>query len=185
MIKRKSVRNHILIGGSLLILSACNLNQASNPLPDPSFREARFQQMQKLQTFRDCRDHALQLDKQAGSHGSAARFLTSATVTQKCVTDLGPAANIISADERMRLQALSVINYFRGGNVEMARRHFQKFKTNWPEHDLYLSEGTSFMATAEALLGGTEDKTFGQFMALNVADEVKAEMRRLAHWKNK
>lgn len=175
----------MLAGGALLTLAACNMNQAANPLPDTGFREARFEQMQRLQAFRGCRDEALQLDTQARSRGSAPAFLTSAQVLDKCVADLGPAAKSVPADERMRLQAMSVVNYFRGGDVESARRRFDSFKAAWPEHDLYFAGGTSFIATAEALLGRTEEKTFGRFMALNVTDEVKSEMRRLNHWKNK
>ncbi|MBT6285904.1 MAG: hypothetical protein HOI96_12090, partial [Rhodospirillaceae bacterium] len=95
------------------------------------------------------------------------------------------AAKSVAANERMRLHALSVVNFFKGGDVEMARRQFDGFKSAWPEHDLYFSGGTSFVATAEALLGRTEPQTFGQFLALNVTDEVKSEMRRINHWKNK
>jgi len=185
MTLRKTILRSTVIGGALLTLAACNMNQTANPLPDTGFREARFEQMQKLQAFRGCRDEALQLDTQARSRGSAPAFLTSAQVLDKCVSDLGPAAKSVPADERMRLQAMSVVNYFRGGDVEMARRQFERFKANRPEHDLYFAGGTSFIATAEALLGRTEEQTFGQFMALNVTDEVKSEMRRLNHWKNK
>ena len=185
MTTRTIILKSTLLGGALLGLAACNMNQAANPLPDTGFREARFEQMQRLQAFRGCRDEALQLDTQARSHGSAPAFLTSARVLDKCVADLGPAAKSVPADERMRLQAMSVVNYFRGGDVESARRRFDSFKAAWPEHDLYFAGGTSFIAIAETLLGRTEEKTFGRFLALNVTDEVKSEMRRLNHWKNK
>jgi hypothetical protein len=185
MTTRKTVLKAATLGASMLALAACNMNQTANPLADASFREARFEQMQKLQAFRTCRDQALDMDSQARARGSAAAFLTSANVLQKCNTDLGTAAKSVPENERMRLHALSVINYFKGGDVEMARRQFDGFKTAWPEHDLYFSGGTSFIATAEALLGRTEPQTFGQFLALNVTDEVKSEMRRINHWKNK
>ena len=185
MPKRNVILKSAVLGGALLALTACNMNQTANPLPDTSFREARFEQMQKLTEFQGCRDQGLQLDSQARARGAAPAFLTSAQVLDKCVTSLGSAAKAVPANERMRLQALSVVNYFKGGDIEMARRQFDRFKTTWPEHDLYFSGGTSFIATAEALLGRTEPKTFGQFMALNGTDDVKSEMRRLNHWKNK
>ena len=40
-------------------------------------------------------------------------------------------------------------------------------------------------ATTEVLLGRTDPISFGQFAALNVNKTVKAEMRRLNHWKDK
>jgi hypothetical protein len=185
MTTRKHIIKAATLGASLLALTACNLNQTANPLPDTGFREARFAEMQKLQSFRTCRDQALNLDSQARARGSSAAFLTSANVLQKCNADLGTASKSVPENERMRLHALSVINFFKGGDVEMARRQFDGFKAAWPDHDLYFSGGTSFVATAEALLGRTEPQTFGQFLALNVTDEVKSEMRRINHWKNK
>jgi hypothetical protein len=185
MTTRKNILKTALLGASILTLAACNLNQTANPIADAGFREARFEEMQKLQDFRTCRDQALGMYAQARARGSSAAFLTSANVLQKCNADLGSAAKSVPENERMRLHALSVINYFKGGDVEMARRQFDGFKAAWPEHDLYFSGGTSFIATAEALLGRTEPQTFGQFLALNVTDEVKSEMRRINHWKNK
>lgn len=185
MTTRKNILKAATLGVSMLALAACNMNQTANPMAEASFRESRFEEMQKLQSFRTCRDQALQMDSEARSRGSAAAFLTSARVLEKCNTGLGTAAKSVAANERMRLHALSVINYFKGGDVEMARRQFDGFKSAWPEHDLYFSGGTSFVATAEALLGRTEPQTFGQFLALNVTDEVKSEMRRINHWKNK
>ena len=185
MTMRKNVLKAVVLGAAMLALTACNLNQAANPLADVEFREARFEEMQKLQSFRTCRDQALNMDSQARARGASGAFLTSARVLEKCNADLGTAAKSVPEDERMRLQALSVINYFKGGDVEMARRQFNGFKAAWPEHDLYFSGGTSFVATAEALLGRTEPQIFGQFLALNVTDEVKSEMRRINHWKNK
>lgn len=185
MTARKHVLKATLLGASMLTLAACSLNQTANPIADTSFRESRFEEMQKLQAFRSCRDLALETDTQARARGSSAAFLTSANVLRKCNADLGSAAKSVPENERMRLHALSVVNYFKGGDVEMARRQFDGFKAAWPEHDLYFSGGTSFVATAEALLGRTEPQTFGQFLALNVTDEVKSEMRRINHWKNK
>jgi len=185
MTTRKNIFKAATLGASLLALAACNMNQTTNPLAEASFREARFEEMQKLQSFRTCRDQALQMDSDARARGSAAAFLTSARVLDKCNADLGTAAKSVAANERMRLHALSVVNFFKGGDVEMARRQFDGFKSAWPEHDLYFSGGTSFVATAEALLGRTEPQTFGQFLALNVTDEVKSEMRRINHWKSK
>lgn len=170
---------------TLLTLGACTSSEPANPLAGVEFREQRFEQMRRLQAFRACRDHALQLDTEARTRGSSGAFLTSAKVLQKCDADLGTARDAVAANERMRLHALSVVNYMKGGDLEQTRRRFDSFKTTWPEHDLYFAGGVSFVATMEAFLGRTEPQSFGRFLALNVTDEVKSEMRRINHWKNK
>jgi hypothetical protein len=173
-----------VLGVALGGLTACVMDGAGAP-PDTSYREARFEQMQQLKAFERCRDEGLHLDASARARGAADAFLTSADVLAKCNAEIGAAAAIAPEDERMRLHALSVVNYIRGGDVERARRQFDSFKAAWPDNDLYLTGGTSFIATAETLLGRTEQQTFGTFMALNVTDEMKREMRRMNHWKNR
>ena len=173
-----------IVGAALIGLSGC-VTDSVNPLPDTSFREARFEQMQKLKGFEQCRNEGLQLDADARTRSSTGAFLTSAAVLAKCTDELGTAASAVPQEELMRINALSVVNYFKGGDVEMARRRFDGFKAAWPDHDLYLTGGTSFVATVETLLGRTESQSFGRFLALNVTQDMKSEMRRMNHWKNK
>jgi len=52
-------------------------------------------------------------------------------------------------------------------------------------HDLYFADGSSFVASSEALLGRSDNWTFGKFAVLNVNDDLKREIRRMHHWKNK
>jgi len=85
----------------------------------------------------------------------------------------------------MRVHALAALNYFKGGDVEQARRSFEDFKATYPDSDLYFADGSSFTETTEVLLGRTDPISFGQFAALNVNKSVKSEMRRLNHWKDK
>ena len=85
----------------------------------------------------------------------------------------------------MRISALAIVNYFKGGDMEQARRSFEAFKSKYPQHDLYFADGSSFVASSEVILGRSEDWTFGTFAALNVNDDLKREVRRMHHWKNK
>lgn len=167
-----------------LIITGCNMNTVSNPLPYER-NIADVEDLLKKKAFGKCRDEALQLDGNARSRGVAGGFVTSARVMDGCLNDLGRSAHKVNAEERMRLMALSVVNYLKGGEVELARQQYEKFTESWPGHDLYLGGGVSFVETAEALLGRAEDQTFGQFTAMNISDEARSEMRRLNYWKNK
>lgn len=179
------LRRIATLSGAVLLLGACSMIDNSDPLNDLSFRESRFEQMQGIKAFEACRDEGLTLDSQARSRASAGAFLNSARVLDGCNANLGSAASAVSKSERMRVQALASLNYFKAGDVEQARRSFEGFKAAYPDNDLYFADGSSFTETTEVLLGRTDPISFGQFAALNVNKRLKSEMRRLNHWKDK
>lgn len=179
------LRRVATLSGVALLLGACSLIGNNEPLNDVSFRESRFEQMQSIRAFEACRDEGLTLDSQARSRASAGAFLNSARVLDGCGANLGTAASAVPMSERMRVHALATLNYFKGGDVEQARRSFEGFKATYPDNDLYFADGSSYTETTEVLLGRTDPISFGQFAALNVNKRVKSEMRRLNHWKNK
>jgi hypothetical protein len=179
------LRRVATLSGAALLLGACSLTGNSDPFNDVSFRESRFEQMQSIKAFEACRDEGLTLDSQARSRASAGAFLNSARVLDSCGTNLGSAASAVPKPERMRVQALAALNYFKGGDVEQARLSFEGFKATYPDDDLYFGDGSSFTETTDVLLGRADPISFGQFAVLNVNDRVKSEMRRLNHWKDK
>jgi hypothetical protein len=165
-------------------LSACS-STINDSLEGIGYREARFEQIAMMREYRACRDQGLELDRQARASGAGGTYLASAQVLAKCEAGLGPDAAGIARDERMLAYALSIQNYFKGGDVEQARANFGKFKSQFPEHDFYYPDGTSFVITMEALLGQRDRWTFGEFSALNINDGLKSEMRRVLYWKSK
>ncbi|MDX1483430.1 MAG: hypothetical protein R3229_03015 [Alphaproteobacteria bacterium] len=169
-----------------LTLSACFLGTDNDAAEGIGFRQARFEEMKTIREYRACRAEGMELDKKALASGSAGTYLASAQVLEKCETGLGPGTtDSITREERMRAYALSVQNYLKGGDVTRARENFDRFRTAFPDHDLYYADGTSFISTMEALLGRQEPWTFGEFANLNVKDSVKSEMRRMHYWKDK
>lgn len=170
---------------ALLALSACNLNGSSNPIDEAGFRQTRYQEMMRIDGFEACREEALTMDRQARGRDSKGAYITSATIMEKCVADLGGKTRGVPEAERMRLGALTTLNYLKGGDAEKARQSLGVFRANFPERDLYFSDGSSFVQTAELLLDRTENVSFGAFATMNVNSDVKNEMRRMTHWKNK
>lgn len=165
-------------------LSAC-ATDVSGPLEGIGYRQARFEQISMMREYRACRDQGVELDRKARTSGANGTYLASARILEKCETGLGPDSAGIARDERMRAYALSVQNYFKGGDVEQARENFGKFQKQFADYDFYYPDGTSFVTTMEALLGQRERWTFGEFSALNINDGLKSEMRRVLYWKNK
>ncbi len=168
-----------------LLLGACQLTTTQDPTAGLEFRAERYAQYERKQAFENCRNEALQRDEEARRKGSAGAYLTSAIVADKCVSELGAGSDVVPRGEQMRISALAIVNYFKGGDMEQARRSFEAFKSKYPQHDLYFADGSSFVASSEVILGRSEDWTFGTFAALNVNDDLKREVRRMHHWKNK
>ncbi|MHA1108349.1 MAG: hypothetical protein ACTSQV_04445 [Alphaproteobacteria bacterium] len=168
-----------------LVLGACAGDNGFDPTEGIGFREARFEQISLMREYRSCRDQGTALDRQARDTGSRGKYIASARILEKCEAEIGADGGGIGRDERMRAYALSIQNYFKGGDVEHARNNFDRFKKSFPRHDLYYPDGSSFTVTMEAILGRKEQWTFGEFSALNVNDNVKSEMRRMNYWKNK
>jgi hypothetical protein len=177
------------LGLMIVALGACNLTTggapATNHAAGADFRQARYAEVMRVDSFQSCKEEALLMDRQARKRGAAGAYLTSAGIMEKCEAGLSGSPRGVPHDDRMRLAALSVINYLKGGDSEKARHALSKFQRAFPEQDIYFRDGSSFIETTELLLGRSKEMGFGEFAALNVNRSVKNEMRRLAHWKDK
>lgn len=172
----------ILATTALLALAACS------PTPPPAsegigFRQTRHAEIVAVQSYRECRDEALLLDRQARSAGEAARYLTSARLLERCEEVAGNYVEALPLDERMRTLALAAQNHLRGGDVGAARQALDRFAERFPSRDLYYADGSSFIETMDLLLGPGDRGAAGQFAVANVGAIAKAELRRLAYWK--
>ena len=172
----------VLVAAGLL-LSACNMYSSQTAKDGIGYREARFAEISAMRTYRDCRDEAVELDTKARSEGSAARYLASARLIEKCEAGLDSSTAKVAEDERLRAYALGVQNYVKGGDVAKARQNFEKLQKAFPGKDLHLADGSSFIDTMEVLLGLSDRSSLGQFSVANVNDDLKAELRRIRYWK--
>ena len=173
----------LLAAAALVLLAGCSTDKATFDPGGIGFHEARYAEVSAMRDFRACFDEALQLDSQARSGGDLGRYLASARVSEGCEANLGPEANGVSQEERMRAYGLTIQNYLKGGDAVSARRNLDRFRQAFPDSDLYYADGSSFVATMEVLLDQRDTKEFGQFAVLNVSGVLKDEMRRMHHWK--
>ena len=170
------------IGFTALALAACNTSFPSQPEGGIGFREDRYAEVTAMREYRNCRDEALTLDVKARQAGSPARYLASARMIEGCEAALGPESARLALEERMRAYALSIQNYFKGGDVAKARDNLAKFKTAFAGNDLYYADGASFSDTMTLVLGEADDAALGEFSVVNVSPELKAELRRVRYW---
>ncbi len=174
-----------LAAAAALLLAACSATQSADPIDSATFRLDRYEEMQRVQQFETCADEGLTLDTEARSRASSGAFLNSARVLSRCLDDVAQSAEAVPQAKRMRVSALATLNYFKGGDVESARRSFDRFKADYPDRDLYLRNNVSFIESVNVLLGRTEEIRLGQFAVLNVDDDLKREVRRIDYWKSK
>ena len=136
-----------------------------------------------MREYRKCRDDALELDTKARKESSTARYLASARLLEKCESELGAEAASAGEEERLRAYALSVQNYFKGGDISQARKNLEKLQKAFPEKDLYWPDGSSFIETMEVILGLKDNPSIGAYSVANVNYDLKAELRRIHYWK--
>ena len=165
-------------------LGACNMYTAEAAREGIGYREARFAEILAMREYRSCRDDALEMDHQAKTSSSAARYIASAKLIDKCEAGLGPEADKIGEEERLRTVALSVQNYFKGGDIAKARGNLSKMKKAFPDQDLYFPDGSSFTDTMEVILGLRDRSAIAKLSLANVSSTVKSELRRVRYWKH-
>lgn len=147
------------------------------------YRAQRFAEISAIRAWRVCRDEAMELDNLARSSGGAARYLASAKLFEKCESEVGPDAARVASEERAHAYALAVLNYLRGGNIVKAQEALSRFKTTFGGQDLYFADGSSFTETMELLVGLGDGKRAVIFATYNAPKALKAELRRVNHWK--
>ena len=181
-IKLKPAIYSLLFIAISLFTGGCNMHLAETRSEGIGYREARFAEISAMREFRKCRDEALALDSQARKTGITARYLASARILDTCETELGPRPKTVAAEERIRSYALSVQNYFKGGDISKARSNLEKLEKNFPGRDLYLADGSSFIETMKVVLSLTDKTSTHPLSLSNVSDELKAELRRVQYW---
>lgn len=174
-------RKFLALAATAVVLSACAVTTGTVS-GGIGFEQDRSIRLAQAREYRVCTAQALQLDKQAKADASAARYLASARLLEKCETQVGPDVDIPDV-ERMRNYALSVQNHFKGGDVATAQANLEKMKAAFPDKDIYFADGSSFFETMEILMGLKDRSAAGAFSVVNVNSDVKAELRRVRYWK--
>jgi outer membrane PBP1 activator LpoA protein len=128
-----------------------------------------------------CEQQAIKMDSFAQQSGQAAQYLASAKAMLRCVNGIQFPKGHPDADKALRLMALSVMNFVKGGDIEGAQVALRKTQSKFPDKDLYFADYSSFFDTATALL---EQQTLSrhQLAALNISADLRTEIERHQYW---
>ncbi len=187
MLNFRIIKNHLTERITILIFAVLSISGcetvSGNSSAGIGFREARFAEMAAMRDYRSCRDQALVFDTKARTTGSKARYLASARFLEKCEKQIGREIGGVDNQERMQAYALSIQNYFKGGDLQQARTKYKTFKKAFPDQDLYYPNGSSFSETLEILLGLKDEHQIGNLSTANISMAIKADLRRARYWK--
>ena len=185
MVRRRMIRSAIAVA-----LLSFGLRGCLAPPPDLEgigFRDARYREAQAMRDWRDCRDEGLALEREAGRAAAPARHLAAARVLEGCESGLGPEASALAAEERMQAYAVAIQGRLKGGDPAGARAGLQRFRTAFPNRDLYFDDGTSFLDTLESVLdagaGARGPDGGANAGGANVGGGLAGELRRLVRWR--
>ena len=169
-------------------LSACNPASLSGATSAEvvDFHQMRLGDLQTINDFESCVEDGISRDSMARDNGDPAQFLSSAEILEGCEYHVINAAHLVPEDQRMKVYALSIQNYFIGGNVAKAKTNLEKFRTTFHGKDLIYADGTSFTDTYDVLFSYTHNdkKSLLNLASMNAKPSVKDEVRRVWYWEN-
>jgi hypothetical protein len=128
-----------------------------------------------------CEQQAIEMDGFAQQSGQASQYLASAKAMLRCVKGIQFPKGHPDADKALRLMALSVINFVKGGDIDGAQIALKKTQTKFPNKDLYFADYSSFFDTATALLE-QQRLSRHQLAALNISSDLRTEIERHQYW---
>jgi hypothetical protein len=123
-----------------VIVSAC-IPATTGGSEGIGFRQARFQELSAMKSYRACVNDATERSTQARQKNHPSGYLAAARLLEKCEAGLGPEAKTIATEERMRAYALGIVNYLKAGDSAAARKNLEVFKQTFGEYDLGLPGG--------------------------------------------
>lgn len=162
-------------------MSACSstVTQTSSlPISNTSYPISK-DYYQRLENA--CEQQAMDMDSFAQKSGQTAQYLASANAILRCVNGIPFPKGHPDSDKALRLMAVAVMNYVKGGDIDGAKVALRKTRSKFPDQDLYFADYSSFIDTATALL---EQQTLSghQLAALNISSELRAEIKRHQYW---
>jgi hypothetical protein len=173
---------------AMAALSACNPASLGNNTSAEvvGFHQKRLGDLQTINNFESCVEEGISRDSLARDNGDPAQFLSSAKILEGCEYHAIDGTHLIDEEQRMKAYALSIQNYFIGGDVAKAKMNLEQFKTAFHGKDLIYADGTSFVDTYDAMFSYThsDKKSLLNLASLNAKPSVKDEVRRVWYWEN-
>ncbi len=134
--------------------------------------------------FDRCFEAAAARSDKAVTGKSPALYHIAAKSMRDCVIDIHATAAFPRSDKAIHASALTIINYVKAGELEVASNQVRKFQSAYPRRDLYLADGTSFIESMQLLLGEVPGGAAERGSLVNASPQLKSELRRKDYWQS-
>ena len=82
----------------------------------------------------------------------------------------------------MQVHALAIAQFLKAGDISAATQQLRAFKSRFPNQDLLLEGGASFIHTVELAIGLVPKEQSASNSLLNASSSLKSELRRQQYW---
>lgn len=174
MFNKINIQNLLFMMAAWFILSGCN----STVVTAPASVENAVALGQSLNN--QCVSQVLERESAIRESSSAAQFVSLAKQANRCLDGIRFYAQHPDNQIAMRLNALAVVNFVKGGDLVSAKSSLSDFTQRFVKQDLVFDDYTSFLDTATALL--EPNLSARQLAMLNINPTLRSELNRQRTW---
>jgi hypothetical protein len=99
-----------------------------------------------------------------------------------CLEEAPAMSNRIVQVSVMQVHALAISQFLKAGDINAASQQLRTFKSRFPNQDLLLEDGASFIHTVELAIGLAPKEQSASNSLLNASSALKSELRRQQYW---
>lgn len=174
MFTKFNIQNLLFMTAAWFILSGCN----STVVSSPASVENAVALGQRLNT--QCVSQVEERENAIRESSSAAQFMSLAKQANRCLEGIRFYPQHPDNEIAMRLNALAVVNFVKGGDLVSAKSSLSDFTQRFVKQDLVFDDYTSFLDTATALL--EPNLSARQLAMLNINPTLRSELNRQRTW---
>ncbi len=134
--------------------------------------------------FNQCHALAAEKSEHAVTGASPALYHSAANSMKDCLKQIKHISEIVQSNKAIRASALTIVNYIKAGELDVASDRLGAFRSRYSHQDLYLADGSSFIDNVKMLLGEVPKGAAEHGSLVNASATLKSEIRRVDYWQS-
>lgn len=99
-----------------------------------------------------------------------------------CIDKVNTMGKLPDFTALMKLHIQATVDFIKAGELVRAQETLAQFKADYPNKDLYLSNGSSLLDSLDLILGNVDKSLAAKDSLLNAHPVLKGEYRRQQFW---
>lgn len=183
-----SLSKTLLLCGLVALASGCsqrpvftnqelNNQERNTQVPNKQMQEPT--DLSSTAAFEEC---LASLADPLGNANNPATYHLGAKYALACLEEAPAMTNRIVQVSVMQVHALAIAQFLKAGDMHAATQQLRAFKSRFPNQDLLLEDGASFIHTVELAIGLVPKEQSASNSLLNASSALKSELRRQQYW---